>query len=84
MKTKIEQEASQSTLRPETPLTHATDRRRLERAFLNGAKALKSHLDRETERLVRNVSSGKSDFEKGQLDGILWLQSCIDELFNRE
>ena len=84
MKSKIEAEASESTLRPETPLSSPTDRRKLERAYLNGAKALKAHLDRETERLVKLVNPGKSEFEKGQLDGILWLQSCIDELFNRE
>ena len=84
MKSKIETEASQSTLRPETPLSSPTDRRKLERAYLNGARALKAHLDKETERLIGLINPGKSDFEKGQQDGILWLQSCIDELFNQE
>lgn len=84
MKSKIEAKASQSTLRPETPLSSPTDRRKLERAYLNGARALKTLVDCEVERLVKLVNAGKSEFEKGQLDGILWLQSCIDELFNRE
>lgn len=83
-KTKIELEAAESTLRPETPLSNATDRRRLERAYLAGAKALKSHLDQEVERLTLLIKPGSSDFERGQLDGVLWLQSCVDELFVNE
>jgi len=37
LKTKIEAEAAESTLTPEVPLNHATDRRRMERAYLAGA-----------------------------------------------
>jgi hypothetical protein len=89
LKTKIELEAAESTLTPEVPLTHATDRRRMERAYLAGAKALKRHLDSEVRRLVGIVTAGNkemrsSEFEKGQLDGILWLQSCMEELFVNE
>lgn len=81
---KMKREATEATLRPDLTPSHSTDRRKIEKAFLQGAKALKIHLDKETDRLAGLIKPGASEFEKGQLDGVFWLKSCIDELFDTE
>lgn len=81
---KMKREATEATLTPELTPVHGTDRRKIEKAFLRGAMALKMHLDKETDRLANLIKPGNSEFEKGQMDGIFWLKSCIDELFDTE
>lgn len=66
------------------PTKEATAERRLrEQAFIKGAEAVRSVLNQETQRLAGLLAKGTSDFEKGQLDGVFWLQSCIEELFEQ-
>ena len=57
------------------------DRRLQEQSFVKGALAIKEVLDIEVERLIRILEKGQSDFERGQKDGIFWVQSCIQEVF---
>ncbi len=84
MKTQIEREAAELTTRREFRFTEAGLRRRLEKAFLEGARAVRQQASTEAERLLINLKPGISDFERGQADGVRWLQDCIDQLFDND
>jgi hypothetical protein len=60
-------------------LTHTRDRMIAEKAFLDGLRAFKEVLDAEAERLTDAIERGvRSEFEKGQMDGILWLRDASE------
>ena len=60
-------------------VTHSTDRVRAEKGFLDGLRAFKQVLDLEAERISAILEkSTLSEFEKGQLDGVLWLRDAAE------
>jgi hypothetical protein len=79
MKTTLRAKASEYSQTHFKRLTHTRDRMIAEKAFLDGLRAFKEVLDAEAERLTDAIERGvRSEFEKGQIDGILWLRDASE------
>jgi hypothetical protein len=79
MKTTLRAKASEYSQAHFKRLTHTRDRMIAEKAFLDGLRAFKEVLDAEAERLTDAIERGvRSEFERGQIDGILWLRDASE------
>lgn len=67
-----------------TPEAAGLVRRRTEKAFLAGARAIISILKSETARIAGSIEDGigrRSDFERGTAEGVRWLaESVLDKV----